>query len=446
MSSSRTHRSAKAAALRKISEVLNDDSERCDSDDGGLGSASTTTVSDSDSEEEYEGGCTCGAEPLFAPRKTSDDLDDNSESDSAREADDSEDGYNGMSEDEDEFYREPGRPPAKRAKLSAASTSRAPTDNSTTKKGRSRMSLSLLPTMPLDVLFEILGQLTPKDLINISRTNKLFHDTLYSRGARMVWKEALRGQGAPGCPHDLIEPRLAILLFGTTCEECGHPNVHKVDFDLRRRACVSCKQSKLLGRARVTKYFPNCDGDMLDLVPYTNVGGYAQGHSSNQCFWWSTEIQEVMQAFATAKDKKRRGIPGAQKELNAFKKKRLARVNEIDATAESLDAWFKRAALRQYKENKEARVDRLEAIKAKFIELGYSQKYLGCLARKKECTQKAALTDKIWNRIRPVLEPIVKQKKEEDMRELRRIRKWNDNWSYDCGGPGSMFTTSHYIR
>ncbi|KAF9472586.1 hypothetical protein BDN70DRAFT_818449, partial [Pholiota conissans] len=62
--------------------------------------------------------------------------------------------------------------------------------------------------------------LTPKDLINVSRTNKLFHDTLYSRSARMVWKEALRGQGAPECPRDLIEPRLAILLFGTTCEVC----------------------------------------------------------------------------------------------------------------------------------------------------------------------------------------------------------------------------------
>ncbi|KAF9472019.1 hypothetical protein BDN70DRAFT_998375 [Pholiota conissans] len=355
MSNSRTHRSAKAVALRKISEVLDNDLERYGSENDG-GSTGTTTVSDSDSEEEYEGGYTCGAQ-LFTPRKTS--VDNNSESDS--EAYESEDRYSGISEEEEDFYREvkaPGRPPAKRTKLSAASTSRIGTNRSMTRKGRSRKTLSLLPTMPLDVLFEILSQLTPKDLINVSRTNKLFHDTLYSRGARMVWKEALRGHGVPACPRDLIEPRFANLLFGTTCEECGRPNVPKVDFYLRR------------------------------------LGGYAQGHSSNQCFWWSTEIQEVMHMFATAEDKKRRGVPGARAELKAFTRNRLARIEEIDSTTESLDTWFRNTALDRREENQEARDNRLEAIKVKFIELGYGRHHLGCLAYEKECTQKAALTDK----------------------------------------------------
>ena len=117
--------------------------------------------------------------------------------------------------------------PAKRPRLSKAAEKKL------------TRSLSLLPKMPLDVLFEVLviypppahssipsptpfcqifGRLAPRDLINVSRTNKLFRQTLMSRSATTVWNTSLNGVGSPSCPSDISGPRWAILLFVTHCQ------------------------------------------------------------------------------------------------------------------------------------------------------------------------------------------------------------------------------------
>ena len=122
------------------------------------------------------------------------------------------------------------RPPAKKAKKGSAGQSSA-------KSSRHTKSLSLLPAMPLDILFEVkkknislillptanlvyqvFSRLTPKDIIHLSRTSRTFRDTLMTRNATFVWKAARERFGAPECPMNMSEPQWAVLLFGNNCQ------------------------------------------------------------------------------------------------------------------------------------------------------------------------------------------------------------------------------------
>ncbi|KAF9472018.1 hypothetical protein BDN70DRAFT_887472 [Pholiota conissans] len=341
-----------------------------------------------------------------------------------------------LSEEESDYGFEDrkGEPPAKRAKTSTGSTPRkqAATPAKAPLK-RGKKSLSLLPTMPLDVLFEILGQLSPKDLLSVSRTNKLFRETLLSSGARTVWKCALKGQGVPECPSDLIEPRWTSLLFGTRCESCGAKNIQKVDFHLRRRVCVKCRKANLLVTSKARKVFPDCDEIVLDLIPSTNVGGWAHGHRSSSQFYWHSDIDEMTHTLATYIHDKYLGIPGAQNALSEFIKQRTAQVDEIHSSAIKFQEWFDRTASERYNETNYAKHERFKAIKTRFLDLGYHADDIQYIKWEKECNQKAALSDAIWKRIRPILEPTIIERRDERIeRQTLQIRNRRRQLLFSC--------------
>ncbi|OJA18751.1 hypothetical protein AZE42_01641 [Rhizopogon vesiculosus] len=64
--------------------------------------------------------------------------------------------------------------------------------------------LSMLPTVSLDVLFEIFGFLKPLDLLSLARTSKPFRDLLMSKSNAFIWR-ASRAlvPNLPDCPADL---------------------------------------------------------------------------------------------------------------------------------------------------------------------------------------------------------------------------------------------------
>ena len=126
-------------------------------------------------------------------------------------------------------------PPAKKAKKGSGA---ARAKQSSAKGSRQKKSLSMLPAMPLDVLFEVkrsfisggrptltvyrthqvFSHLTPKDIIHLSRTSRVFRDTLMMKNATSVWKAARGRFAAPECPSNMSEPQWAVLLFGNLCQ------------------------------------------------------------------------------------------------------------------------------------------------------------------------------------------------------------------------------------
>ena len=65
---------------------------------------------------------------------------------------------------------------------------------------------------------QIFGHLHPRDMINLTRTSKLFRETLLSRNATTVWRAVLDREGAPEYPSWMSEPAWAALLFEHVCQ------------------------------------------------------------------------------------------------------------------------------------------------------------------------------------------------------------------------------------
>ena len=110
------------------------------------------------------------------------------------------------------------------------------TKKSTTQAGRKKGRLSVLPTLPLDVLFEVIllvvdimrwfgrsrliqifGHLGPADLLHLARTTKLFRNVLMSRQSAFLWKEvydAVDERDNFACPEDMSLPKWINLVHG----------------------------------------------------------------------------------------------------------------------------------------------------------------------------------------------------------------------------------------
>ncbi|KAF8176932.1 hypothetical protein BJ912DRAFT_986423 [Pholiota molesta] len=300
-----------------------------------------------------------------------------------------------LSEEESDYEPEPNtstkrEPPTKRA--------RPPTN-------RRKNSLSLLPTMPLDVL---LSQLAPKDLLSVSHSNKLFRETLLASSARTVWKRALEGVGAPECPSDFLESRWARLLFGTSCEVgLWGENIQEVDFFIRRRAVrlAEGEVSFLIIRSKAAVVFPDCDDLVLRLVPSTNVGAYACS--------WKSDITDMICAMDTYKQKTHMRTPGAQNDLATFIAQRTVLIDKIQSTETEFRTWLSKFMLSRQYESQDSVYRRRDAIRKKFLELGYEPRDLSNLSYEKAFNQETALTDSVWKRIRPILEPCVQKRKNE---------------------------------
>ncbi|KAF8150875.1 hypothetical protein B0H34DRAFT_665951 [Crassisporium funariophilum] len=83
-------------------------------------------------------------------------------------------------------------------------------------------ALSMLPKMPVDVLYEIFSHLHAKDVLSLSRTTHGLRAILMDRHARSVWKSSLGNVWAlPVCPSDLTEPQYANLTFDEHCHVCS---------------------------------------------------------------------------------------------------------------------------------------------------------------------------------------------------------------------------------
>ncbi|KAF8872479.1 hypothetical protein CPB84DRAFT_1799498 [Gymnopilus junonius] len=290
-------------------------------------------------------------------------------------------------------------PPLKRAKTSSTAKRKTVIKQS----ARGKKSLSLLPTMPLDVLFEVFGNLSPKDIFNLAKTNKLFRQTLLSPSATTVWMAARQRFEAPDPPDDMTEVAWAALLFGTTCQ--------KVDFYLRLRICVGCKKDNLVVESRFKTMFPNVDRYILDLIPFTHTGGWSHGYSSSSRFFWRNDISNMIAKLAALDDNIRQGRPNAKRELTTFKVEHMERAMDMKSNASRYEQWLVSFTLERYRSSTDNQHLRRDAIIERFVQLGYTKEDVVPHTHMKEFQAKTLLSDRIWQRIRPIIEPMIADSK-----------------------------------
>ncbi|KAJ7685466.1 hypothetical protein DFH06DRAFT_43974 [Mycena polygramma] len=132
-------------------------------------------------------------------------------------------------------------PPRKRVKK-AVEPATNETSEAKSAPRKNRGKLRFITEMPLDILFEIFGQLLPADLLHLSMSSKALRDILLRKSAAFLWKQAflnIRSDAPPSCPEDLNEAQYANLLWGKHCFFCGKPST-MVIWECNVRTCKAC--------------------------------------------------------------------------------------------------------------------------------------------------------------------------------------------------------------
>ncbi|KAA1466990.1 hypothetical protein DENSPDRAFT_876965 [Dentipellis sp. KUC8613] len=259
-----------------------------------------------------------------------------------------------------------------------------------------------LPSLPLDVLYEIFSVLDPHGLIQLTHTCKYLCTVLASRKLDWAWKVARKN--SPGLetwdpPKDMSEMRWASLVADTSCSNCGAGGVTSVDFRLRMHLCEQCSKDGLIHSSRLAKAYPDLLPIVRELVPYTNKKLHSNKKSDK--YFWIDDLQSM--------DKKIRKLQAEDPSaVDDFCKERRDLVKSILGRASYLRQWHARYM--------ESRVDfRMDQIAGRFQAIGYQFEdldnpkfYLHPLVR-----LDTPLTDAEFAEMREVLQPVLAQIKQQ---------------------------------
>ncbi|KAF8054259.1 hypothetical protein FPV67DRAFT_1133531 [Lyophyllum atratum] len=357
-------------------------------------------------------------EPTSDEKKRDSDSIDDADDDGMDSGSSSSD-LNDESDWEDRKGKATKRAALKRGKVSAKSSPSKVNDQKATTKKR---NISLLLTMPMDVIYEVLCFLAPRDLISLTRTSKVLRDTLVSSNARTVWKSVREAVKGPSPPQDFSEPRWAALLFGKAiCECCHAPNVHGIEFALRRRLCTSCKKENYVVTSKFPKVFPDFDIQILEFIPYTTVGGWSHGYPSKSKFYWKGDIYDIARTWGAHTSNVHMRIPGAKQKMEDFRDQRLKFVEEVVEDVKRYRKWYATMCAERAQKDEQRKEHRWTAIYAKFIELGYLEVDIYTIKWETSVCAAAELTERGWIRIRPGLEAKIMAAKSDRLASLRRI-------------------------
>ncbi|KAK0490239.1 hypothetical protein IW261DRAFT_1587781 [Armillaria novae-zelandiae] len=307
--------------------------------------------------------------------------------------------------------------------------------------------LSLLPTMPLDILFAICAALAPQDLVSLSRVDRNFCRTLTANNVSFVWKAVREAEEGIEPPRGIPEYRWVDLLFGkTVCDFCPANNV-RVDWKLRRRVCKRCLKEKyvqtvfsvtllefiisisLIAASQVRRRFPDVNADFLSLVSHTDVPPAGPGTMcARGGYYWISDIAEV-----EAKIKELEADPGSSKHLAEFRTERKKLVEDMTRVGAGLDAWkYEGWANMDYRkravESQRRIEERFSMIRTRLLALGYTERDVKGIRWQPSVEHGAELTPRGWNRICPGLEAMIQVNRIQQAKEDRIINTYKQQF------------------
>ncbi|KAJ7576802.1 hypothetical protein C8J56DRAFT_971627 [Mycena floridula] len=303
------------------------------------------------------------------------------------------------------------------------------------KKGRAG-KLRLLPNMPLDILLEIFGWMEPKGLVNLVRVNKACRDTLLAPNSAFIWKAARQRLGAPDpLIGGFTEAGWCKFIFGGSfCEICGVSGTRGPDFGIMKKVCRRCQDENVVVEGE--------DWSTLKLVQYTTYAGISSKRAvlstGNRRFYWNDHVQEVKKSLEVLQQACLNGEEDAQICLDAYRTERLEFVAAAEKHRNDCQAWYFQWSDSHRREQREEirtrELRRIEAIQARFLNLGYIQSDLAQIFLQKEVKIGSALvTDHGWEQLRKKFEHLAKHARDQRLRdehaklEAKRIQEISDS-------------------
>ncbi|VDB85131.1 unnamed protein product [Peniophora sp. CBMAI 1063] len=324
-------------------------------------------------------------------------------------------------------------PPAKRLKAQRA---KKPAQT-TRKKGR----LSVLPTLPLDVLYEIFGHLGPTDLLHLARTTKSFRTVLMSRQSAFLWKEvheAVDEIDKFPCPEEMSLLKWINLVYGGPyCDERGcSGRANKVLWGFYRRLCKSCQGKLLISGedvwgslgAEVMMLLDNLsDSVPRDMV--TRGGRHRIMYLRSDIKALGEEVRALARDFDypihTTEYPAPDGTPQWQAALAALKARRKKMCDARHTHAEQCAEREEIKAVLRGDELDELKDARFLEVKQRLIAMGFDAVDAGSyvIRTHKEVRQAKPLTDRVWTRISPILRAEAERIRDERLQRERRLRQ-----------------------
>ncbi|KAL1703344.1 hypothetical protein EV121DRAFT_208201 [Schizophyllum commune] len=173
------------------------------------------------------------------------------------------------------------RKTSQQTQASSSTTKSLKTLNGARRKGK----LAALSEMPVDIIYEICSKLHPRDLLQVSRTTKIWRDMLMNKKrSEGIWKNSYIGtEGLPPLPEDIPIPKFVGLLFDRLCHFCNASVSRNIIWIARVRACNKCLQNLDLFHSQYMafielSYLPgevHFTFGLPRLIPSTAMGGEA---------------------------------------------------------------------------------------------------------------------------------------------------------------------------
>ncbi|KAE9397413.1 hypothetical protein BT96DRAFT_1020784 [Gymnopus androsaceus JB14] len=236
-----------------------------------------------------------------------------------------------------------------------------PKQDAPAKRMQSRAKLSMLPSLPLDILFEIFGHLLPLDILHLARTTKEFRRLLMHKNSTTVWMSAFSQIPAmPECPEDVSYPAWAHLAFENCCHNCFATNVRNISWILRTRLCLKCAKI-CLEDADTFKPGKNAEIDddtvekLLEILPFDDK------YLGAECCLISDRKQMVEELKRHQEDR-----------AEFLEKTENALDFRIDH-AVLCEVWAQSLADEREQELDTIKTERRDAISAKLVEMGYAE-------------------------------------------------------------------------
>ncbi|KAJ7150392.1 hypothetical protein C8R46DRAFT_1124874 [Mycena filopes] len=262
----------------------------------------------------------------------------------------------------DQENEAPSQHPRKKGKKEPASSEPQRTKKEDAPKlpkyAKTKAKLSLLPSLPLDILFEVFGHLPPLDLLHLARTTQALRNILMHKSSISIWKSSLRQiPGLPERPQEMSEPAWANLIYSQHCHHCLSRRAQKVDWRLRTRICGECvKTANILRGERQLDSNNKLDKIILQCVPFSFY--HIPGHKGKCC------LKEDERRFRVE-------LQTAEGDRTAFVKSKKEALAAREAHASQCEDWLDSLTQERWGELAGIRSKRTTDIFEKLEDLGF---------------------------------------------------------------------------
>ncbi|KAF9499948.1 hypothetical protein BDN71DRAFT_1502442 [Pleurotus eryngii] len=267
------------------------------------------------------------------------------------------------------------------------------------------MSLRRLLELPIDILYQTLQWLSPRDAVELSAALPEFQVFLSSPEANTVWIKLLRAENAPQHPNGFPYLKWADLLFGALiCESCRKEDTLP-NFCLMRRICQDCLDKPhniVISREPIAKD-KGPQSPLRDMVFNYTSNHYSGGSGPTVRIYWKADWEEIKSSFEQLKANIAGDDVEAKDTLVKFIEERKALVLLVSNKAADMQPWVSELSLKNAADKVEQKLMFVKRMRSRCLEAGYDPRDVQSVAPKLVAlaTPKKQFTDADWFALLP---------------------------------------------